>query len=153
MVALLKIALDTSLVDYYNGVVNGTFHKELIWFINRREKFTFSVMQMQNVEKQINRSNTILENSAGGNYMLFHKPTKSIYFGETNNLTARALEHMTAIYCKSHINRAIRRRSNGKMEDWIFSVLYYEQSEVNRKKIERAYINRTWNNWDVLNVK
>lgn len=152
MVALLKIGLEPSLKDYYNEVVNGTFNNALLHYINRREKFTFSVMQMQNVEKQINRSNTIMEGSAGGNYMLFHKPTKSIYFGETNNLAARAIEHMTAIKCKSHINRAIRRRSSGKMEDWIFSVLCYQQSEVNRKKIELAYIKRKWD-WDVLNVK
>jgi len=153
MVALLKIADNTSFIKCYQEVVNDTFYHELINYIKRRQIFTFSVVKMEGVDKQINRSNTILENSAGGNYMLFHKPTNSIYFGETNNLAARALEHMTAIYCKSHINRAIRRCSNGKMEDWIFSVLYYEQSEVNRKKIERAYINRTWNNWDVMNVK
>jgi hypothetical protein len=154
MEALLKIGFEPSLSDYYNEVAKGTFNNALRHYITTRKKVTFSVMQMQNVEKQINRSNTLLENSGGGNYMLFHKPTKSIYFGETNNLAARALEHMTAIYCKSHINRSIRRRSkSGKMGDWIFSVLCYEQSEVNRKKIERAYINRKWNNWDVMNVK
>lgn len=153
MVALLKLANNTSFIDAYQEVVNGTFHDELIRFIERREKFTFSVIRMQNVDKPINRSNTIFEGSAGGNYMLFHKPTKSVYFGETNNLAARALEHMTAIYCKSHINSGIRRRSRfGKMEDWLFSVLCYEQSEFNRKNFERAFINRKWE-WTVLNVK
>ena len=153
MVALLRIANNTSFIDAYQEVVNETFHDELIQSIERREKFTFSVLCMEGITKPINRNNGIFERSAGGNYMLFHKPTQSIYFGETNNLSARALEHLTAIYCKSHINRAIRRRSrNGKMEDWIFSVLCYEQSEFNRKKFERAFINRKWE-WQVLNVK
>ncbi|WP_375560236.1 GIY-YIG nuclease family protein [Bernardetia sp. OM2101] len=153
MKALLKIGTHPSLSQHYHVEVKDNFHKELIYFINRFEKISFSVIRMENIDKQINRSNTIFERSAGGNYMLFHKPTNSIYFGETNNLAARALEHMTAICCKSHVNRAIRRRSRiGKMEDWIFSVLCYEQSEFNRKKFERAFINRKWE-WEVLNVK
>ncbi len=153
MKALLKIGTHPSLAQHYQVELKDNFHKELIYFINRREKFTFSVLCMEGITKPINRNNGIFERSAGGNYMLFHKPTQSIYFGETNNLSARALEHLTAIYCKSHINRAIRRRSrNGKMEDWIFSVLCYEQSEFNRKKFERAFINRKWE-WKVLNVK
>ncbi|WP_338761909.1 GIY-YIG nuclease family protein [Bernardetia sp. ABR2-2B] len=155
MVALLRIGSNPSLIDgdVYQEVVNGTFHEELLPFCRCHRKFSFSILRMEGITKPINRNNGIFERSAGGNYMLFHKPTQSIYFGETNNLAARALEHMTAIHCKSHVNRAIRRRSrNGYISDWIFSVLCYEQSEFNRKKFERAFINRKWE-WEVLNVK
>lgn len=152
MVARLRIADNTSFINSCYTTVNDNFHSALSLYIGERKKFTFSVLDMKSVEKTISRSDTVFERSAGGNYMLFHKPTKSVYFGETNNLAARALEHMTAIYCKSHSNRGIRRRSRGKMEDWIFSVLCYEQSEFNRKNFERAFINRKWE-WTVLNVK
>ena len=153
MVALLNIADNTSFKNCYQKVVEGNFHDALISYIERREKFVFSVLQMGHVDKNINRSNAIIERSAGGNYMLFHKRTNSVYFGETNNLAARALEHLTAIYCKSHINSRIRRISKqGKVSDWVFSVIYYEQSEANRKAFERKLIDKKWN-WNVLNVK
>ncbi len=153
MVALLKIGKNTAFEGCYQEVVNGSFHDELIRFIERREKFAFSVLLMQNVEKPITRSNSVFESSAGGNYMLFHKKTNSVYFGETNNLAARACEHLTAIHCKSHSNSRIRRISKqGTVSDWVFSVIYYEQSEANRKAFERKLIGRKWN-WNVLNVK
>ena len=153
MVALLKLASNTSFADAYSKTVTDNFHSALLLYIGERKKFAFSVLDMKNVDKTISRNDTVFERSAGGNYMLLHKKTNSVYFGETNNLAARACEHLTAIYCKSHINSRIRRISkNGKVSDWVFSVIYYEQSEANRKTFERKLIERKWN-WNVLNVK